>query len=716
MSGTRNIFINLIFGFQVLLTFLLWVGDKVKLPVWLQVVGRLHPLILHLPIGLAVVFFILLLLPKLNDFENESLRKITFIVLFLTSFTASLTALCGFLLSLQGDYGADSLIQHKVSGTILSWLCYLMLISYNNLRERRTIFFGLTSLMVLTLFFSGHTGATLTHGENFVFEPLTREAKFFLTTENSSVYQLAVQPILEKKCYSCHNESKAKGKLVMTSVEQFMKGGKHGKEWVEGKSQESYLIKVIHLPLTHDQHMPPDGKAQLTEKEIHLLETWIHAGANFEKKLIEFQITDSLRIMASAMLRKNEKADEKKYSFKPASEEVIEKLNSPFCSLFSLYENSPALRADFFVQQAFNVKNLEDLKEVEDQLVELNLSHMPVTDKELSMISKFKNLEKLNLNFTKITDLKSLKSLVHLISLSLSGTQVSAQSLKEVLPLPELKELFIWNTSISDMDQQAIHQQYPNLNIVWNLFRDDRPIKLSKPGLANDGVLKKNEGIVLKHVMPGVTIRYTLDGANPDSVTDQVYKAPIPVESTTILKACAYKDGWLQSDRYEVICFVEGYKTKNAELLAKPDPQYPGEGVKSLMDGRKGYADLLKEPSWLGFKENAFVAGFDFGKEVSFVKEITISYGRNTASSVFPPAEVELWAGNTKQTVNLIKTVKVPRPKSNEPAKVDALVIPLTAAKYTYYKIIAKPVSKLPTWHSSKGQKGWFFVDEVFFN
>jgi hypothetical protein len=35
--------------------------------------------------------------------------------------------------------------------------------------------------------------------------------------------------------------------------------------------------------------------------------------------------------------------------------------------------------------------------------------------------------------------------------------------------------------------------------------------------------------------------------------------------------------------------------------------------------------------------------------------------------------------------------------------------------KYKYIEIEAFPVSVLPKWHPGKGEKGWVFVDEVFF-
>ncbi len=243
-----------------------------------------------------------------------------------------------------------------------------------------------------------------------------------LSLEHSTVYELSVQRVFEKKCFSCHNDSKAKGGLVMTSVEQFIKGGKHGPVFIAGKPGESNLIKVVELPLTDDHHMPPDGKAQLGEAEVDLIRTWIQSGADFKNKIADLKPDDSLRIMAFAMMANEESTRERVYPFPAVSEEVIAKLNSPFLSLIPLYRNSPALRADFFTKEAFTVDALESLKSVKDQLVELNLSRMPVTDKQLAVIGKFANLEKLNLNFTNVSsDLKPLNSLPHLKSLSLSG-------------------------------------------------------------------------------------------------------------------------------------------------------------------------------------------------------------------------------------------------------------------------------------------------------
>ena len=158
MQRTKSFFINVIFFVQALLIFLLMVEDRVQLPAWLQVAGRLHPVLLHLPIGLLVLFIVFLLFQ--SEFKKKAFRRIGLLILFLTSVTASFTALFGFFLSRQGDYGPDVLSQHKINGTIFSLLCFGLLLAFNRAEKIRTPVYVLSLLCIGSLFFTGHTGAT----------------------------------------------------------------------------------------------------------------------------------------------------------------------------------------------------------------------------------------------------------------------------------------------------------------------------------------------------------------------------------------------------------------------------------------------------------------------------------------------------------------------------------------------------------------------------
>ncbi|MBL7851666.1 MAG: chitobiase/beta-hexosaminidase C-terminal domain-containing protein [Cyclobacteriaceae bacterium] len=716
MRRSSAFILNVIFFFQVLLLFLFYFEDRLSLPPWLQVAGRLHPAMMHLPIAGLIFAFVL---PWVGSrFKKKAYNKITLTVLSLTSLTAAFTALMGIFLAAQGDYGTEALAQHKNSGIILSILSYLLVLAFVYGRKSRVVYNSVMLFTVGTLLFTGHTGSVLTHGENFVLAPLKKSVA--TPPADASAYDQVIYPILEKKCTSCHNSSKAKGKLVMTSLAEFTKGGKQGKEWVAGKPSESRMIQYIHLPLSDDDHMPPDGKPQLTRPEIKLLEYWIASGADVEKKLTDFAETDSFRILGAAALAmtKTTVREEKTYSFSAASEETIRKMNTPFRSVFPLYQGSPALQADFFVRGSFQASALEELLEVKEQLVILNLSKMPVTDNDLKVIGNFVNLENINLNFSALdgSGLASLQSLKNLSSLSLAGTSVTGQRLAPVLAMPSMRELYVWNTKITEDEKAKLAAAHPGIRIFTTPFTDDQMLKLGKPILVNEGVLKKGDAVALRHPMPGVTIRYTLDGTAPDSVSSNRYDKPIPLTATATLRAIACRDGWYCSEVLETICFVEGHQPLRAQLLTKPDKQYPGEGDKSLADGRKGFIEDFKEPSWLGYKDGPFSAAFEFAGDSPAVQSIVISYGKNIGSYIFPPETVEVWAGKNSRDARLIQTVKISQPTTYESPQMSALVIPLKSTPpYTYYKVIAKPVAKLPAWHSGKGQKGWVFVDEVFF-
>ena len=705
---------NVIFCIQILLSFLFFFDDRIELPVWLQVVGRLHPLVLHLPIGFLIFLAIILLLQK--HIEKNSFHRIIYFGLVITSLFASIAALFGFFLSLQDEYGNDALLQHKVTGVLLSWFCYGLLLLHS-VEGKKKFFYGFGVLTLITLVIAGHTGSVLTHGQNFVFAPISSHQE--LTVDNASVYEFAVQPILDRKCFSCHNEVKAKGELVMTSIEKFQKGGKNGKPWVEGKPAESRMIKAFYLPLNHDEHMPPDGKPQLTPLEVSTIEAWIKSGADFEKKLNQFEDGDSLKfIVASFAASKAEMpVVEKVYTFNAVSSDVVEKLNTPFRSVFPLYQNSPALQADFFLKESFQLKWLDELKSVSEQLVVLNLSKMPVADKDISIVKSFRNLEILNLNFTKIdgSGLTALQSLEKLQSISLAGTSIKVVHLESLLALPSLHTLYIWNTGISEAELASLKKKFPDVEIIGNLFSDKEVLKLSKPRLENDGVIRKNERLALKHNMPGVTIRISRNAGAPDSIQSEVYKEPLAADESVVLKAKACKDGWFCSDVLEVTCFVEGIAPDRTELLSPPDKQYPGKGAVSLTDLQKGFADIFKEPSWLGYRDNPFAASFDFGKSIP-LKKIVISYGKNIGGFIFPPQEVQIWAGDDINKMSLVKELKPTLPTGYSPNSVEALTVPTDSqTSYRFYKVVAKPVAKLPEWHGSKSERGWVFIDEIFF-
>lgn len=95
-------------------------------------------------------------------------------------------------------------------------------------------------------------------------------------------FQRDVQPILARKCYTCHGPGHAESGLKLHSREgAFAETDSGIKVILPGKAADSELLKRVTSP-DGDQRMPPTGKP-LTEKEISTLTIWINEGAKWQE-------------------------------------------------------------------------------------------------------------------------------------------------------------------------------------------------------------------------------------------------------------------------------------------------------------------------------------------------------------------------------------------------------------------------------------------------
>src|SRR5579864_685776 len=98
-----------------------------------------------------------------------------------------------------------------------------------------------------------------------------------LDRKDPVVYEKDVEPIFVNKCSFCHSGNVKEGKLDVSSYDSLMKGGKHGKPIVPGKSAESLLVKAAGK--TERPFMPPKSEEPLTPEELALIKLWIDQGA-----------------------------------------------------------------------------------------------------------------------------------------------------------------------------------------------------------------------------------------------------------------------------------------------------------------------------------------------------------------------------------------------------------------------------------------------------
>jgi len=99
-------------------------------------------------------------------------------------------------------------------------------------------------------------------------------------------YFREIKPLLEARCYNCHQGSKAQGGLRLNELASALQGGESdGPAVVPYKPDASALLHRVRNA-DADLAMPPAGDP-LTPQEIALLEAWIEQGANWP----EFPVT-----------------------------------------------------------------------------------------------------------------------------------------------------------------------------------------------------------------------------------------------------------------------------------------------------------------------------------------------------------------------------------------------------------------------------------------
>ncbi|GEO08823.1 hypothetical protein SAE01_13190 [Segetibacter aerophilus] len=669
------------------------------IPAWLQVGGRMHPLLLHFPIALIVLYVLWILFAV----SNSHYKQIASDLLLLSSITSVITALCGLLLSREPGYDPDALQTHKWAGSIIAFLLIFWYWISTAKNVSRWFNISASFVMLITIIVAGDLGAAITHGENFLMAPITpeKERKTVLF-EEAFVYADVVQPVLEAKCLSCHNSKKAKGELVMETAGLLLKGGKDGRLWDTTKADLGLLMQRIHLPEDEKEHMPPSGKPQLTDEEMVILERWIKGGADMNKKVIELPPSDTLRTIAYKRLKA---FSEEKYDFTAANENTIKKLNNTNRVIYPIAAKSPALVVNFYNSPYFGSKQLAELADIDQQVVELNLSKMPVKDEDLKTIARFTNLRTLNLNYSAITGntLDQLKKLPLLKSLSLTGTAVTAKQLAVLQEFPKLRSVFIWNTGISPTALAAINKQ-GKIHFETGFDAAGVVMKLTPPIIANgDSIVTKPVAVQLKHYVPGTAIRYTTDGTDPDSISSPIFKNDLQVQKMFELKTRAVKPGWYSSDVVSRYFFTSRYVPDSIELLKPADAKYKAKEGRTLND-------LVKSDpgrgsgKWLGFRDNNLEALLFFRQPIP-ATSVILSTLRDVKGLIFPPASVEIWGGTDKNKLKLLMHLSPKPTVKGDPNDNFPITCEFAPTNVSFIKIIAKPISKIPAWLKDEREK-----------
>src|SRR6218665_9642 len=424
--------------------------------------GHLHPLIVHLPIGfilLAAVFNILSYSKK-----HKKLKAAMRIALLLGFLSAGLACIFGYLLSESGDYDKNILRNHQFSGialALISGILYFTALDFS--KKKSSISSKLFSVMlaglVMLMSYSGHLGASLTHGSDYLtWETLTRKVRDKPTSVDSALlFEDVVLPIIQNKCRQCHQAGKLKGDLSVASWQTLSKGGKSGAAITAGKLNESELYKRITLDPGDKDFMPKDGKPPLTPSEVKIIKWWIEKGnASGGKRIAELESANAIKPELAAYLGIGGEAlpVEEAHGFAPTITPDIP-LTADTLSISRLRKKGVMIRfmlkkpvmLDVALPAASGIKAAElknDMMSLAKNIIWLNLSSNNFTDGDLTFLSSLANLEKLRLEKNPLTDkiTHSLLTLKRLEAVNLNETKITDAAAVILRKNPAIKNIY----------------------------------------------------------------------------------------------------------------------------------------------------------------------------------------------------------------------------------------------------------------------------------
>ncbi len=264
---------------------------------YLRAAGRLHPMLVHFPIGLLLPACAIEMWAAMR--RRVEVSPSAFVCVLAGALGALAAATTGWL---TGEFEPQSvsLVQtiflHRWIGvaTASAGTATLLLGAVARARPASDALGWYRAILIVTALgagLGGHLGGTIVRGEGYLTEVLasgeSEAAPTPATPETldeeaipDSVFAREIRPIFQARCYQCHGPGKKKGNLRLDRRASVFKADRAAWVIVPGDPYTSELFGRIMLPPDHEDAMPREG-GPLSPEEIELIRNWIVSGAEW---------------------------------------------------------------------------------------------------------------------------------------------------------------------------------------------------------------------------------------------------------------------------------------------------------------------------------------------------------------------------------------------------------------------------------------------------
>ncbi len=304
---------------------------------------------------------------------------------------------------------------------------------------------------------------------------------------SADLYLDVVQPMLNRRCTSCHSDGDARGAFSLASYESLSRGGRDGPVLVPGDPAKSDLYQRITLAHTEERAMPQGQRPALKPAEAEALAAWIAIGAPGHGAIGSLRLSDKQKQTVGELLGVGETTAAKGAALTGAQEvlpvvakadpEAIRTLEGTGFVVRPVSNVSNLLDVNFTENRELTATDYANLAKIGTQVRTLSIFQGGVNDAELKLIASFHNLVRLRLAGNPITDsgASQLQGMKSLRELTLAESELGDAGLQQLASAPALQRLYVWKTRATKAGADLAKAQHPGVKIVVGLARADVP-------------------------------------------------------------------------------------------------------------------------------------------------------------------------------------------------------------------------------------------------
>jgi hypothetical protein len=216
--------------------------------------------------------------------------------------------------------------------------------------------------------------------------------------------------------------------------------------------------------------MPPRGRPPIRPSDATILRWWIDQGAPFDKRVVDFDVSDDIRPILEAAVGPLRRGGPTlpAVTLGPLDPAAVKAVEREGLSVVRLDNTTSFVEVNATnAGPGYTDRSLAALRGIAPHVLWLDLAATATSDEAAAAIGALTNLTRLHLSRTRMGDagLAKLGALQQLEYLNLYGSRVTDAGLQHLAALRKLKRLYVWQTGVTPAGVERLRAALPGLDV-----------------------------------------------------------------------------------------------------------------------------------------------------------------------------------------------------------------------------------------------------------